>query len=121
MNNRLSVSDISSSEMHRIRTEFENDVRIRQFRCRQKLAEMQHNYFLAMQIGKEIEDVFTSVLANLLQDAEQSVENVELNFKNFPQADRGEMMEIIVTLFLSCDIIETAVMDFNDILHRQDR
>ena len=43
MNNRLGVSDISSSEMLRIRTEFENDVRIRQLRCKQKLTNQKYD------------------------------------------------------------------------------
>ena len=80
-----------------------------------------HRYDQALLIGKRIEAIFSGVLVNLMEETNKSVERVELNFKDFPTEQSVKMMEIIVTLFMACDIIETAVMDFNDIIQEKDK
>ncbi|MDD6438736.1 MAG: hypothetical protein PUG09_11870 [Prevotella sp.] len=112
---------ISTDEMQRIRKLFENDPDIRKMRCEQRIAQTNHDYVRAMNIGKKIEAIFTNVLLELIQEAELDVEKVQLNFKEFPLQQREEMTKIIVTLFMAYDIIESAVMDFNDILQRKDK
>ena len=38
--------------------------------------------------------------------------------EDVPLSDKEEMMEKLTVVFMACDIIESAVVDINDILHR---
>lgn len=120
-NEQLKMSDIPSESVQLAREQFESNPLVRQMRCQQQLALSKGNYMGAMAIGQKLEGIFSKVLVDLMRDAESTVTKVELNTDDFPADKRKEMVEIIVTLFMACDIIETAVMDFNDIIHERDK
>lgn len=116
----LNIKDIPETTLKHIRQEFEASPDVHQLYIEQQLAQRQGNYIKALEIGKKIDSLYSMVVTSLVEEAEKSMERVEINAKDFPPEKRKEMVEIIVTLFMACDILETAVMDFDDIIKSKD-
>lgn len=117
----LSFSEIPQSIVDMARKRFEADPQIRFMRIQQNMCVREHNIHKAMDIGAEIENLFARVMQTYLEDSEDESEVLNLTEQQFPEKDRRELMEIVLTLFLATDIIDTATMDFNDVLHRTDK
>ena len=112
----LSFSEIPQSIVDMARKRFEADPQIRFMRIQQNMCVREHNIHKAMDIGAEIENLFARVMQTYLEDSEDESEVLNLTEQQFPEKDRRELMEIVLTLFLATDIIDTATMDFNDVL-----
>ena len=73
-----------------------------------------------MQIGQTIEALFSKVVYEYLKEANDEAERIDIGTLNISKEDKAEINTLIVTLFMACDIIESATMDFNDVLKRVD-
>ena len=111
-NNQLEVSDVPSEMMEQMRRQFDMDSRIIEMRT--------HQQVLVRQIGQTIEALFSKVVYEYLKEANDEAERIDIGTLNISKEDKAEINTLIVTLFMACDIIESATMDFNDVLKRVD-
>lgn len=118
---QIQMKDVPQELLQAIREQFEADERIRNLRIKQNLAQRNGNILLALNIGKSIESLYSLAVQKYLEETESEYTNIDLKAADLPEQDRDELVEIIVTLFLAADIIDTAAMDFNDVLHRSDK
>lgn len=118
---QIQMKDVPQELLGQIRQQFEADPRIRQMRIQQNLSQRQHNIPLALAIGKHIEHLYGLAVQAYLEETEMQYSDIDLKAADLPAQDRDELVEIVVTLFLAADIIDTAAMDFNDVLHRTDK
>lgn len=119
-NSQIDINEVPQELLDMIKNTFEADPKIRQMRIQQNLYARSGNIRMGMFIGKQINDLFSKVVQTYLEESEQEYHTVELSAAQLPKSDRNELVEIVITLFLAADIIDTAAMDFNDILHRSD-
>ncbi len=120
-NRQINIKDVPQELLQQMREQVEADPRVRQMRIQQNMFQRQGNVMEALKIGKMIERLHTLAIQAYLEDAEKAYTDIDLSVKDLPEADRGELAEIVLTLFLAADIIDTATMDFNDILHKTDK
>lgn len=118
---KVTLQDIPEDILQHIKDEFENSPDVRELRAKQQLAQRRGNWATALQIAKAIDTLFTKVVDSLIMEAQREVEHVELKTKDFSIEQRQKMVEIIVTMFMCCDMLETAVTDFNDVIHAKDK
>lgn len=120
-NNKLEASDIPSEMMNNIRRQFDMDPNIIELRTHQQVLMKRGNIQAALQIGQTIESLFSKVVYEYLKEANDEAERIDIGTLNISKEDKAEINTLIVTLFMACDIIESATMDFNDVLHRVDK
>ncbi len=113
-----SVADIPQELYDKIIVRFESDKNVRLLRTAQQEAQRKGDFLKALNIAKNIESLWTICLDNYMAQAEREVSKMSIDSKDLPQDDKQEMMEKLMVLFLCSDIVESAIIDMNDILHR---
>lgn len=116
----LDIKDVPKTELDRIRDMVEADPRVRQLRVKQNILQRQGNIPEAISIGKQINEAFYAVVAEVMAETDKECENVDLATVKVPEETADKLNEIIVTLQLAIDIVDTCIMDFNETLHSAD-
>ena len=114
----LKVNNIPSELINKSRLRFEANKDVRILRTAQQDAERRGDYGKALRIAQDLESLWTICLDNYIKKAEQEVHVIDTGTAELPLKDKDEMMEKMMVLFICCDIIESATIDLNDILHR---
>lgn len=114
----INIKDIPDSLLSLIKERFDNDARVQNLRIRQNLCLRNGQLQAAMQIAEEIEALYAEVVRIYLEEADKKQESFDTDTMNLPQADKDRMLELLMVLFMCCDIIECSVVDVNDVLHR---
>ena len=114
----MNVNEIPKELYSQIQLRFEADKNVRLLRTAQQNAQRTGDYQKALNIAQDIDNLWTICLDNYMAEAERQVSKVSIDSSELPAGDRDEMMEKLMVLFMCSDIIESAVIDMNDILHR---
>lgn len=114
----INIKDIPDSLLSLIKRRFDNDARVQNLRIRQDLCLRNGQLQAAMQIAEEIEVLYAEVVRIYLEEADKKQVSFDTDTMNLPQADKDRMLELLMVLFMCCDIIECSVVDVNDVLHR---
>ena len=114
----INIKDIPDSLLSLIKGRFDNDARVQNLRIRQNLFLRNGKLQAAMQIAEEIEALYAEVVRIYLEEADKKQVSFDTDTMNLPQADKDRMLELLMVLFMCCDIIECSVVDVNDVLHR---
>jgi len=101
-----------------LRLRYESTPEVRELRTRQDWLKRNGRYIDALRIGKAIEDAFPTVIRRYMDKAEAEVMTLDTEVAKIPAKDKDELMETAMVLFMACDIIDTAVLDLNDVLKR---
>lgn len=118
---KLSVKDIPADMMQQIRNQFESDAHIRQMRIQQNVLQRNGSFVKAMELGKTIENLFAKVVDSYIEEAANEAESFSLEEAGIPQEDIDGFNEYAVTMFMACDIIQSCIIDINDVLHKTDK
>lgn len=114
----INIKDIPDSLLSLIKERFDNDARVQNLRIRQNLCLRNGKLQAAMQIAEEIEALYAEVVRIYLEEADKKQVSFDTDTMNLPQEDKDRMLELLMVLFMCCDIIECSVIDVNDVLHR---
>ena len=118
MNN---VSDIPQELMSKIRESFESEPKIRELRVQQQMLMRTGKYDAALALAKQVDVLFNRVVFEYLENARNEVEQVEVATLDMPIKDKEDLMKRLLVCFMCADIIESSVVDVDDILHRYDK
>ena len=118
MNN---VKDIPQELMSKIRESFESEPKVRELRVQQQMMMRTGKYDAALALAKQIDVLFNRVVFEYLENACNEVEKVDIATIEMPIKDKEELMKRLLVCFMCADIIESSVIDMDDILHRYDK
>ena len=118
---KLSIKDIPDDMLRQIRNSFEDDPQIKQMRIRQDVLLRSGNAVQALEWGKKIESLFAKVVNNYIEEAANEAETFSLEEAGIPPEDIERFNEYAVTMFMACDIIQSCIIDINDVLHKTDK
>lgn len=118
---RLEVKDIPDSLLSEIKRQFEEDARIRQMRISQQLEVRNGHLSKALKIGKTIDALFKRVVASYLDEADAEAKRMDLNETKISAEDKDEIETLVIAMFMTCDILDSLVLDANDVLHKTDK
>lgn len=121
MSGEINIKDVPQELIDKMRKIIDANPRVRQLRIQQNLLQRNGNYIEALKLSKEIEKLHATIIEAYLQRVEKEYSNIDVSLADLPAKDLDELMEIVTTLFLAADIIDTATLDFNDVLHRTDK
>ena len=116
-----SVNDIPQELMSKIRQSFEAEPKIRELRVQQQMLMRTGKYDAALALAKQIDVLFNRVVYEYLENAENEVEKIDIATMEMPIKDKEELMKRLLVCFMCADIIESSVIDMDDILHRYDK
>ena len=115
------VSDIPQELMSKIRESFESEPKIRELRVQQQMLMRTGKYDAALALAKQVDVLFNRVVFEYLENARNEVEQVEVATLDMPIKDKEDLMKRLLVCFMCADIIESSVVDVDDILHRYDK
>ena len=115
------VSDIPQELMSKIRESFESEPKVRELRVQQQMLMRTGKYDGALVLAKQIDALFNRVVYEYLDKTENEVQKVEIATLDMPIKDKEELMKRLLVCFMCSDIIESSVIDMDDILHRYDK
>ena len=102
------------------RTQFELHPEIRQLTEKADRLMHQGHFREAMQAKQQKEALFSRVVAEYEKQVGSQVSEVKLSAVGLPQKDIDEIERIMVTLFMAIDIMDSCLIDINDIIRRKD-
>jgi hypothetical protein len=114
----VTESEFSPALLKKIRERFDADPRIVRLRAAKENAVRNGRYVAAFEVSMDIDTLFQKTLENYAREMRDEAVSFDEETRDVPRTDKDEMIEQLMTLFIACDIIESAVLEVNDILHR---
>ena len=115
------VSDIPQELMSKIRQSFESEPKVRELRVQQQMLMRTGKYDAALALARQVDALFNRVVFEYLENARNEVEQVDIATMEMPIDDKEDLMRHLLVCFMCADIIESSVVDMDDILHRYDK
>ena len=109
---------ISEKDLQHIREEFDKHPRVVALRQEQALLKRKGRYIEAIAVGRVIKELFDETVSNFIKETAEKVSKVDLAKVKLPIDVRKMVMTLIITIFMASDIIESSVLDFNELLHK---
>lgn len=115
----MEKSDIqlSSEELKQVRTEFDRHPSVIAMRQKQATLRRTGHYIEALKMGRAIQELYSKVVSHLQQEEQSKVERVDIAKAQLPPDVRKSLMTLVITIYMACNIIESSVLDFNELLH----
>ena len=117
----MNVNEIPKDLLNRIRMSFDTNKDVMLLRTAQQDAQMVGNFQKALNIAKQIDNLWTICLDNYMRKMEAQGKQISLKASDLPEKDKDELFNRVMVLFMCCDIIESATIDMNDILCRTEK
>ena len=115
---KMNVKDIPNELMEKIRIGFDTNKDVVLLRTAQQEAQRVGNFQKALNIARQIDNLWTICLDNYMRKMEAQGRQISLKASDLPEKDKDELLNHVMVLFMCCDIIESASNDMNDILKR---
>jgi hypothetical protein len=117
----MKEKDIPKDLLSLIREKFDEDENVIKLRMKQQELMRKGLIREAMKIGEQVNRLFEIVCTDYLKEINSNVEKIELKKLGLSQDDKERIMTHCIVLFMACDIIESAVIDIDDVLHKHDK
>ena len=121
MNNTIQPQELKDDIRRILRDKFDNDFRIRELNVRAQRLQQQGDYRGAMHLRQQIEQLFDKVVVSYCRETESQVQEMTLDQAKVPVEDQKRINQLMVTLYMAVDIMDSCLMDINDTLHRTDK
>lgn len=115
---KLQIKDVPQDYLDNLKKRFEEDERIRQLRIEAALLQRSGKFVQALQMNKKIEEFFARFVEECIKEAENETRDITIQAAELPQKDAEEVTAKIVVLFMMLDIIDSVVVDIDDILQQ---
>jgi hypothetical protein len=117
----MEISDLTKEKIESLKKTFYQNPKVKELQIKADRLSAIGDYAGALKLRKVIMDLFERCEQNYVNVFNKADEEIKLIETNIPPKDMREITKRILSLFMCCDIIETLIMDINDILHRYDK
>lgn len=121
MNKTIQPKELKDDIRRILRDKFDNDFRIRELNVRAQRLQQQGDYRGAMHLRQQIEQLFDKVVVSYCRETESQVQEMTLEQAKVPEKDQQRINQLMVTLYMAVDIMDSCLLDINDTLHRTDK
>lgn len=115
------MENIPDSLLNLIRERFENTKEVKMLRIKQASMQKQMRFAEAVHTAQLIDELYEKAVYNYIEMSRDEVAKIDPDALNMSREDDERFLSLLVVIFMSCDIIETASMDINSILKKYDR
>ena len=118
----MTREDITQEDYQKLRAAFDADPKIQTLKQKQVEYASKRNYALAVKVGANLKTLWDKVLDNYVESFNRVTNTqIKLSECGLSQDDTNKLAEIVLAMFMCCDIIETCNIEANDILHKKDK
>lgn len=117
----IDLKDIPDTMLSLIRDRFETDEHVRKLRIQQDLHLRKGRYEQSFAIAEQIESLFADVVRMYIESADRQQIQFDTETMAMSRDDKDRMLQLLLVVFISCDIIESSIIDLNDTLHRTNK
>ena len=117
----MKVSDLPQEVLAKIREEFEANPTVQDMRMQQQMCVMQGRLSDALSLAKKLEFLYNRCVSKYMDETKSELARIDLKDVGLTDTDMESVMRLVLVCFMCADIIETSVLDMNDILHRYDK
>lgn len=118
----MTREEITPQDYEKLKAAFEADPKIKMLRQKQAEYIQSRNYRLAVKLSNDLKGLWEKVIDNYLKSFDKVVSTqVKLSECGLSQDDMNKLAEIVLAMFMCCDIIETCNIEANDIIHKKDK
>ena len=116
----MELGAIPSELLSKIRMIFESSPRVRELRMRKELLMREGRHLEALGVSRSLDELFHRCVYEYVDEASRQVEHVDVSSMDIPLEDKERILSLLLVCFMCADMIESAVMDMDDVLHRHD-
>lgn len=117
----IDVNSVPSDLLKKIRQQFDNDPQVQRLRIQQRMKQDSGDYMGALGMGQSIEELYSRVVQNYLDETERQVKKVDVLNLDIPSEEKDRIMMLAIVMFMACDIIASAILDIDDTIHKYDK
>lgn len=117
----IDINQIPEDVKNVLREEFDKDPKICQMRIQAQTAQQRGDYARALSLNKEIDRLYGEVLYNYLTNINNTDVKDKLSNLGLPNEAIKEVMILVLTAFMSMDILSSCILDANDVIHRTNK
>lgn len=115
------ISELPKELLDKIKAAFDAEPRVQRLRVQQQMLMRTGKYQDALDVAKYIETLYNECVYNYVEESESQVEKIDIASINMPLSEKEDLMKHLLVCFMCADIIESSVMDMDDLLHRYDK
>lgn len=115
------ISQIPEDVKNVLREKFDKDPKICQMRIQVQMAQQRGDYLRALSLNKEIDRLYDDVLYKYLTNINNTDVKDKLSNLGLPNEAIKEVMIYVLTAFMSMDILNSCILDANDVIHRTNK
>jgi hypothetical protein len=117
----ININDVPKELLDLIKEKFDSDQRVIMMRVSQRRSLEAGDYQGALLTGQKIEALFQEAVSVYIKEAEHEADEYSVADLGMTDEEEEKFLELCIVMFMSCDIINSAVMDAESILHRYDK
>ena len=117
----MDINDIPQELLDKIKQQFNADPKIGELRVQQQMLQRSGKFQDALGIARTIEKLYNKCVYEYIKEAEKEVENIDVSDMDIPLADKEMMMQLLLSCFMCADMMKSAIIDIDDILHKYDK
>jgi len=114
----MNVNDIPQELYSKIQLSFDSNRDVMLLRTARQNAQRSGDFGKALKIAQDIENLWVICLDNYMKKAEKESDVFDTETADIPVKDKDDMLQSVMVMFMACDIIESAAIDMNDVLHK---
>lgn len=119
-NSKYDINKASAELLVKFLEKFGQDRDVKKLLEKKDLYTRQRKYASLMMVNQEIEKKKALAYAMYVKDIEENGYEVDIKSTGLPQDVLDKMHILYITVFIACDIIESAVLDMNDLVKKHD-
>lgn len=117
----MNVNEIPKELKEKIRISFDTNKDVMLLRTAQQDAQSKGDFRKALYIAQQLDELWVICLNNYMRKIEADGKQIDLKTADMPESDKEELMGCVMMLFMCCDVIESATIKMNDVLHRTNK
>lgn len=119
--NKIDINELPADLVEHCRESFESLISVKKGRARAQELYRKGKFIESLKLNKDIDKLFEDDLKKRLSDIDNFRQKVTLKDSNIPKDDVMDIIVKMLTGYMAIDILDSCIVDINDILHRTDK
>ena len=117
----MNIKDIPQQVISDIDAQLDANPVIQRLRIKQSMMMSAGKYKEALDVARRIDEIHTEAVYQFLKESEKDVERIAVADTNIPLEDKEELMKLFLVCFMCADMIESSVIDMDNVLRKHDK
>lgn len=116
----MDISELTPEDRKIFNQIFEQNKEIATLQKKMDTFRRNRQYIQAMNIGKMIDEIRVRTFNEWIKNIQETAEKIDLKDIGMSDEYRAKINMLSITIFMACDIIESGVMDINEVMKKVD-